>query len=99
MSALKSMHWQELKKLMEARGLKWENKAQAIEALGKLETAEANASKPDSAPEVKAPKGVDVTLDKSKPYGTVHGKDDRFPDAAFSQGGRYFNRDGNQVGK
>ena len=106
---LKGTHWQTLKKMMEDAGLEFKSKDQAIEELSKLQGddqggAEANPGTDatgdettDAAAETAPASGP--RLNKSKPHGTVHGRDARFPNAAFSQGGRYFDAAGNLVGK
>ena len=105
---LKGTHWQTLKKMMEDAGLEFKSKEQAIEALSKLQGDDQGGTENNPGPESTGDETTDAApaapasgprLNRSKPHGTVHGRDARFPNAAFAQGGRYFDADGNLVGK
>lgn len=85
------MHWSALKKLVEARGMAYEGKEQAIAFL--------SAALPIG--QVKSPQSV-VTggkfLDKKQPYGDIFGEVENAPDARYIQGGNYYNGAGEKVG-
>ena len=88
-----TIHWTKLKRAVEDAGGTWTNRddAEVFLANAGIEVAE------DPAPAPVA-QSVDVTFDRSKPHGKVVGSDQRFPGAAYSQGGHYFNAEGKKVG-
>jgi hypothetical protein len=88
-----TIHWTKLKRAVEDAGGTWTNRddAEVFLANAGIEVAEDPAPAPVAQP-------VDVTFDRSKYYGTVVGSDPRFPGAAYSQGGHYFNAAGKKVG-
>lgn len=106
--ALETLHWQALKAKMEAVGLPWISKADAIEKLGKLEgaaggdqagaggeqTGDAAAPKADAKPAKGKP-----YFDRQRPYGDVMGRVEGAPGARYLQDRMYFNSAGDVVGK
>lgn len=95
MSDLASLHWMQLKSKVEAAGLPWISKADAIEKLGKLDQPVVAAEpEPVKATKVKAGQ----TLDRSKPYGEISGEIEGAPGARYAQGGLFFNSAGDLIG-
>lgn len=91
-----ALHWTALKKLVVEAGGVWTNKDDAIEYLTGLSIAiPESIAKPAEKP---AGKPASATLDKSLPYGEVSGKIENAPGARYTQGGVYFNGNGEQVG-
>lgn len=110
--ALETLHWQALKAKMEAAGLPWISKADAIEKLGKLEgaagdggdagdeqTGDAAAPKADAKPAKEKAAKVAVVFDRKRPYGDVMGRVEGAPGARYLQDRLYFNSAGEVVGK
>lgn len=108
--ALETLHWQALKAKMEAAGLPWISKADAIEKLGKLEvaagdggdaggeqTGDAAAPKADAKPA--KPANGKPCFDRKRPYGDVMGRVEGAPGARYLQDRLYFNSAGEVVGK
>lgn len=84
------IHWTKIKKAVEDNGGTWTDRA-AGEAFLVINGIVLEESEP-------APATPAVTFDASKPHGTFHGEDARYPGAKFSQGGHYFNAQGKKVG-
>ena len=81
-----TIHWTKLKKAVEDAGGTWTTREEAEAFL-----ANAGVSVPDEAVTLAG------TFDSTKDYSEVFG-DIGVPGACFSQGGRYFNTKGEQVG-
>ena len=79
------IHWTKIKKAVEDNGGTWTDR-EAGEAF--LAGLGVTVSEPEVA----------VTFDRSKPHGVIAGSDDRWPGAAYSQGGHIFNAQGKKVG-
>jgi len=106
MEDLSKTHWMALKKMVEARGLEWKDKATAIKALAAAgdgiitpqSPPESPSSSPAPAESAKKPKGNGVMLDRMRPFGTVHGYIEGIPGVCFEQGGGFFDSHGMKVG-
>lgn len=94
-----NMHWKHLKAELEARGLKFESKEQAVDALLKSDQ-DGNAPIAAAVPAVFTEKVADgiQRFNPKAEHTQIFGEVENAPGARFSQGGRYFNNAGEQVG-
>ncbi len=114
MSDYASLHWQELKKRVEAAGFPWINKADAAEKLAALgekmpavgvepvepvEPIAELAELAEPVAELAEPAKSGPRFDRSKPYGQIGGEVEDYPGACFQQNGIYFNSAGYPVEK
>ena len=88
---LETMHWTQLKKQLEEKGLQYESKEQAINAL--VDEVGSNAP-PDQPPKTSR----NHVFDAKKPHGLITGKIDGAPGARFFQDGNLYNSEGVKVG-
>lgn len=109
MSDYASLHWQELKKRVEAAGFPWISKVDAVEKLIAIDDAgapnvadpapdDAPTADPEDPPAVE-PEATGPRLDRSKPYGQLCGEVENYPGACYQQGGMFFNSAGSHVEK
>ncbi len=76
------IHWTHIRKAVQDAGGTWTTREEGEAFLAGLNVVVAE----------------ETLFDRNKPYGTVHGYDARFPDAAYLQGGAYFDKRGKKVG-
>lgn len=110
---LKSMHWSQLKKMVEDNGGQWETKEKAVQFLvdagltsgdegtndegGEEVTEKPSADVPVVKVEVAPKTKAKVVLDRSKPFGDVYGEVEGYPTARYSQGEHLFNAAGERL--
>lgn len=109
---LKSMHWSQLKKMVEDNGGQWETKEKAVQFLvdagltsgdegaddaGEESTEEPSADVPVVKVEVAQKTKAKGFLDRSKPFGEIFGEIEGYPTARYSQGEHLFNSSGEKL--
>ena len=89
-----TMHWTQLKKLVEERGGEYTNKPDALIFLNQPAVG-CNAP---SVGSMNTATASDPVFDKSKPYGEICGSVDGAPCARYIQDGVFYNNNGVKVG-